>query len=152
VKLVHAAYVAVVVTAMSCVRGVDAPASAPTVVLPASEPAVARLSAVPMPPPAPTASAAVTTVDLPKAAEWVGMQVIFAVQVHANGDLFVDGAKIQSDAELLSLARQALGKNPELRAVIQADQAVTYGRVIHVLDVLKQGGVHKIAFGVSVIR
>jgi biopolymer transport protein ExbD len=91
----------------------------------------------------------VTTVDLPKAAEWAGARVIFAVQIHANGDVFVDGAKMTSDAELLNLARTAHGKDPELRAVIKDDQAVAYGKVIHVLDVLKQGGVAKIAFAVA---
>ena len=40
-------------------------------------------------------------------------------------------------------------QNPELRAVIKADTAVTHGRVIHVLDLLKQAHVTKIAFGVT---
>ena len=35
------------------------------------------------------------------------------------------------------------------RAVIKADAAVPHGRVIHVLDLLKQAGVAKIAFGVT---
>jgi biopolymer transport protein ExbD len=142
------AHVAVVVAALSCVRGADAPANTPTVVLPAPEPAVARPRVQPMRSPAPTASAAVTTVDLPQAAEWVGVQVIFGVQVNANGDVLVDGARISSDAELLNGAKRAC-KNPDVRAVIQADQGVAYGKVIHVLDVLKQGGITKIAFGVS---
>jgi biopolymer transport protein ExbD len=149
VKLVPPVFVTVLALG-SCACATEAPAITPTVLLPASEPVAAPLSVGPKPPVAPTASAAVTTIDLPKAAEWVGTQVIFAVQVHANGDLFVDGAGIKSDAELLNLARQALGRNPKLCAVIHADQAVAYGKVIHVLDVLKQGGVQKIAFGVSV--
>ena len=39
--------------------------------------------------------------------------------------------------------------HPDLRAVIKADAAVTHGRVIHVLDLLKQAHVNKIAFGVT---
>ncbi|MGH7271082.1 MAG: ExbD/TolR family protein, partial [Polyangiaceae bacterium] len=50
---------------------------------------------------------------------------------------------------ILPLAREAQVEHPELRAVIKADTAVTHGRVIHVLDLLKQAHVNKIAFGVS---
>jgi biopolymer transport protein ExbD len=49
----------------------------------------------------------------------------------------------------MALAKSAREKNPELRAVIKADTAVTHGRVIHVLDLLKQAQVAKIAFGVT---
>jgi biopolymer transport protein ExbD len=40
-------------------------------------------------------------------------------------------------------------KSPDLRAVIRADASVTHGRVIRVLDLLKQAGISKIAFGVA---
>ena len=40
-------------------------------------------------------------------------------------------------------------KNPELRAVIRADTTEQHGRVIRALDLLKQAGVSKIAFGVT---
>jgi len=39
--------------------------------------------------------------------------------------------------------------NKEIRAVIRADKKVEHGRVIHVLDLLRQGGIAKIAFAVS---
>lgn len=123
-----------------CAAAAPAPVAAPTVVLPPPIPTVS---------PAPPGTAAVTTVDLPKAAEWTALQVVFAVQVRANGDVFVDGVAVHADAELLALARQAIQRVPDLRAVIQADQAATHGRVIHVLDLLKQGGITKLAFAVS---
>jgi len=50
---------------------------------------------------------------------------------------------------LLGLARTAQRDNPDLRAVIRADAAVSHGRVIRALDLLKQAGVSRIAFGVS---
>ena len=49
----------------------------------------------------------------------------------------------------MPLAKAAHDKNAELRAVIKADLSVPHGRVIHVLDLLKQAQVQKIAFGVS---
>lgn len=89
--------------------------------------------------------------DLPKAASGGEIQLIFGVELHANGDMFVDGKRVANDDAVFPLAKEAQAKNPELRAVIRADTAVQHGRVIRVLDLLKQGGVAKIAFGVSPI-
>lgn len=75
--------------------------------------------------------------------------VVFTVVLAADGTTQVDGKVIPGDETVLPLARSAQEHNPELRAVIKADSAVPHGRVIHVLDLLKTAGVHKIAFGVS---
>jgi len=87
--------------------------------------------------------------DLPKAANGQDIQMIFGVEMHANGDLLVNGKKLATDDSILPLAKEELAKTPDLRAVIRADTTVQHGRVIRVLDLLKQGGVSKIAFGVS---
>ena len=87
--------------------------------------------------------------DLPKAASGTDVQTVFSVTMAADGATQVDGKSVPNDDAILPLAQAAHQKNPELRAVIKADSAVPHGRVIHVLDVLKQGGVSKIAFGVS---
>lgn len=87
--------------------------------------------------------------DLPKASSGQNVQMIFAVQLHKNGDVFVDQKKLPNDDAILGMAREARSKDEDLRAVIQADQAVTHGRVIKVLDLLKTAGVSKIAFGVT---
>ena len=89
--------------------------------------------------------------DLPKAANGQDVQMIFGVELHSNGDTVVNGRKIPSDDAVLPLAKEELAKNPELRAVIRADTTVQHGRVIKVLDLLKTGGVTKIAFGVAPI-
>jgi biopolymer transport protein ExbD len=87
--------------------------------------------------------------DLPKAAKGEQIQLVFGLELSAGGETFLDGKKLANDEALLPLAREAQAKNPELRAVIKADSAVQHGRVIRVLDLLKQAGVSKIAFGVS---
>jgi biopolymer transport protein ExbD len=87
--------------------------------------------------------------DLPKAASGTDVQVIFSVELYANGDITVDQNKVQNDDALLPLAREGHNKNADLRAVIKADGTVQHQRVIHVLDLLKQAGVSKIAFGVT---
>ena len=87
--------------------------------------------------------------DLPKASQGTDIQVVFSVTLGADGSAQVDGKPIPTDDAILALAEAAQQKNNDLRAVIKADSAVPHGRVIHVLDLLKQGHVNKIAFGVS---
>ncbi len=87
--------------------------------------------------------------DLPKAATGTEIQTVFSVVLAADGTTQVDSKTVPNDDAILGLARSAHEKNPELRAVIKADTLVTHGRVIHVLDLLKQAQVQKIAFGVQ---
>jgi len=88
--------------------------------------------------------------DLPKAATGTSdVQVVFSIVMAADGRALVDGKAIPNDDAILQLAREAATQHPDLRAVIKADAAVTHGRVIHVLDLLKQAHVNKIAFGVT---
>jgi biopolymer transport protein ExbD len=89
--------------------------------------------------------------DLPKAASGTDVQTVFSIIMAANGSAQVDSKPIPNDDALFAIAREAHAKNAELRAVIKADAAVPHGRVIHVLDLLKQAGVSKIAFGVTPI-
>jgi len=87
--------------------------------------------------------------DLPKAATGSEQQMVFSVVIDRNGTTLVDSRPVTGDGELLQLAHDAHQRSSQLRAVIKADNAVAHGRVIHVLDLLKQAGVDKIAFGVS---
>jgi biopolymer transport protein ExbD len=88
--------------------------------------------------------------DLPKAATGTSdVQVVFSIVMAADGRAMVDGKSIPSDDAILQLGRDAQAQHADLRAVIKADSAVTHGRVIHVLDLLKQAHISKIAFGVT---
>jgi biopolymer transport protein ExbD len=88
--------------------------------------------------------------DLPKAATGTSdVQVIFSVILAVDGRTVVDNRPVPNDDAILQLARDAQSQHSDLRAVIKADSAVTHGRVIHVLDLLKQAHVNKIAFGVA---
>ena len=89
--------------------------------------------------------------DLPKAAKGEATQLVFGVEVSASGEIVVDGKKIADDKLLIDEAKKGLAKNKDLRAVIRADKSVQHGRIIRVLDLLKQAGVSKIAFGVAPI-
>ena len=59
------------------------------------------------------------------------------------------GSSSPTTTALLPLAREGHAKSADLRAVIKADGTVQHQRVIHVLDLLKQAGISKIAFGVT---
>lgn len=87
--------------------------------------------------------------DLPKAASGEEMQTIFSVELTEDGRTFVDSTQVANDAVIGNLASEAQSKNPELRAVIRADQKVPHGRVIQVLDALKQAKLSKVAFAVD---
>jgi biopolymer transport protein ExbD len=87
--------------------------------------------------------------DLPKAASGEQVQLIFSVELTEAGRTFVDSKEIANDELVGQLAKESRTKNPDLRAVIRADQKVPHGRVIHVLDLLKQASISKIAFAVS---
>jgi biopolymer transport protein ExbD len=88
--------------------------------------------------------------DLPKAATGTSdVQVVFSIILAADGRTLVNGALIQNDDAILQAARDELQAHPDVRVVIKADLAVTHGRVIHVLDLLKQAHVTKIAFGTT---
>ena len=89
--------------------------------------------------------------DLPKAASGSDVQVVFSLELYANGDISVDQNHLPNDEALLPLAREGHAKSADLRAVIKADGTVQHQRVIHVLDLLKQAGISKIAFGVTPI-
>ncbi|MFO0676775.1 MAG: biopolymer transporter ExbD [Polyangiaceae bacterium] len=87
--------------------------------------------------------------DLPKAASGTEIQTVFSVALVADGTTSVDSAKVANDDAIYPMAVEALKKNAELRAVIRAENNVPHGRVLHVLDLLKQAKISKIAFGIS---
>lgn len=86
--------------------------------------------------------------DLPKASQSEEVQTILSVVLPKEGSMTVDGEAL-SDSALSERARKALAADKELRAVIQADRAVTHGKVLEVMDTLKAAGLTRVAFGAS---
>ena len=85
--------------------------------------------------------------DLPHALSTEETQVVFSVILTRGGQLLVNGSPVSDDATLLGLAAQAVTKDRELRAVINADGEVAHRRVLHTLDLLKRAGLAHVAFG-----
>ncbi len=88
--------------------------------------------------------------DLPVATTSETVQVVFSVVLPQAGAVTVNGQSVPNDAELARLAKQELGKTPDLRAVISASGSLPHRTVIHTLDVLRAVGLRHIAFGTLV--
>jgi len=89
--------------------------------------------------------------DLPKAKTAGAQQTVLNVSVDAQGRVLANGSKLQSDAELRQRAAQALKDNPELRTVISASASATHGKVMHVLDTVRDAGITRVAFAADKI-
>jgi biopolymer transport protein ExbD len=89
------------------------------------------------------------SMELPKAASGNETQVVFSVILSATGQTFVDGEAMNDDATFMARAKAAAAVHEDLRAVIHADGSVPHRQVIKTMDLLKRGGVSKIAFAVT---
>jgi biopolymer transport protein ExbD len=88
-------------------------------------------------------------VDLPRAAaggETVGPTLALALD--RDRKLFLDWAPATLDAAREAV-RAAVAKSPEARALISADRAVSHGRVIEVIDLVKDEGLTRFAIDVE---
>jgi len=66
------------------------------------------------------------------------------VAINRDGNILLNGV-ITDDDGLKAQARESLQLDPETQAVISADMAVEYGRVVRVIDLLKSIGLEKFA-------
>jgi biopolymer transport protein ExbD len=88
-------------------------------------------------------------VDLPHAAHGgETVQGLVNVVLEKGGQLYFDGAPV-TEAELAARVTEALSKDPATRANISADQSLAYGRVMHLIDVVKGQGIAKFALNIE---
>src|SRR5262245_45105141 len=80
-------------------------------------------------------------VELPKAASGgESIESTLNIVIAQEGDMYLDGQKATED-DLIAKIRAEKEANPKLQAVIAADKGVVYGKVVRVIDVVKQNGV-----------
>ena len=88
-------------------------------------------------------------VELPHAATGEDtVKTTLALQLEKDGVLSLNGARASED-EIRAFIAKALPVKPDLQAVIAADKAVTHGAVVHLIDLVRQAGVHKFAISVE---
>ena len=88
-------------------------------------------------------------VDLPRAAHGgETVQGLVNVVMNREGKIFFDGAQVD-EQELLRRIAEALDKDKDTRAIISADQTLNYGKVMHLLDVVKGKGIARFALNIQ---
>jgi biopolymer transport protein ExbD len=87
--------------------------------------------------------------NVPPAAHSAEVQSPLSIEIAAGGQVLVSGARVADDAAVIAAAKAARAKDPEVRALIRADGSVPHARVIRAVDLLKEAGVTRTAFGVA---
>ncbi len=92
------------------------------------------------------------SVNLPKAssAKSQTSQRLF-LSIKQDGTIALDGEKVSLE-DLAEKLKQKQGKDKELVISLQADEAVSYGRVVAVIDVLRQTGGVKMALATKKVQ
>jgi len=84
-------------------------------------------------------------VDLPQGkSKEVGAQQELVVTMNKEGKLFFNSYPIDR-ASLAQTVQKALVQKEDLPVYVQADEAISYGKVIGIVDELKQAGVRYVA-------
>ena len=88
-------------------------------------------------------------VELPKAAtgdETLKSTLALTLSRDADGSvaLYANGEKTD-EPKVKAMIPDMLAKNKDLQAIIAADKGISYGDVVHIVDLVKSLGVHKFA-------
>ena len=88
-------------------------------------------------------------VDLPKAAtgEETAASTL-AITLTRDGSLFVNG-KATTEEGLILAVQEGKAKQADIQALIAADQDVSHGRVVRVLDLVQSNGVSRFAINIE---
>jgi biopolymer transport protein ExbD len=88
-------------------------------------------------------------VELPRAANATTLKpTTLAITLTKDGTLYLDDKPVTPDA-LRAAVAAAVAKDPKTQAVITGDKAVSHGRVVWVLDVVKSLGVTSFAIQID---
>jgi len=86
-------------------------------------------------------------VDLPKVADAPGLpqqQEPLVVTLERNGQISIGQAKVDQVEKLGPVLQQALKGKPDREVLLEADEKVSYGRVVQVMAAVKKAGVEKL--------
>ncbi len=89
-------------------------------------------------------------VDLPRAANTQDKTVQGPVMLTMDKDakVFFDGIEVAQDALVVKM-KEAVAKDKEVRAIISADQSLNYGKVMGLIDLVKEAGIAKFALNIQ---
>ena len=88
-------------------------------------------------------------VELPRASQSTTLKVTtLAITLTRDGAIFLDDKPVTADA-LRAAVAAAIKKDPKSQAIIAGDKAVSHGRVVWVLDLVKSLGVTSFAIQID---
>ena len=88
-------------------------------------------------------------VELPRASQATTLKpTTLAVTLTRDGSIYLNDKPVTPDA-LRSAVAAAVAKDPKVQVVISGDKAVSHGRVVWVLDVVKSLGVTSFAIQID---
>ncbi len=93
-------------------------------------------------------SRAIPGVDTPKAATGEEVRTTLALTIDARRALYINGEPTNDKAAGV-LLRRAVAQNPDVQAVITADNTIPYGDFVAVIDLVRLSGIKKYALTVS---
>lgn len=89
-------------------------------------------------------------VELPKAASGgAKVQSTINLVYTKQSELFVNGDKVAGIENAAVIVRREVAKDPKTQAVIAADKGVFYGKVVELVDLVKQNGVQSFALDIE---
>ena len=88
-------------------------------------------------------------VDLPRAAHGgETVQGLVNVTLDKDGQVFF-GRELVDEEQLKAKVQAEVKKDPETRAIVSADTTLAYGKVMHLIDVVKGQGIAKFALNIQ---
>ncbi len=70
--------------------------------------------------------------------------------VDVTGAIYLNDKRVE-EGTLLPLIQKEVAGNPDVQVLVSADKKVPYGDVIHLLDLVRSGGVKKFAISVETL-
>ena len=90
-------------------------------------------------------------VDLPQGnSKEVGAQQELVVTLSKEGKMFFNSYPIQQ-SELILSVKKAMGVRDDMPVYVRADETIAYGKVIEIVDTLKESGVKYVAMSTRAI-
>jgi biopolymer transport protein ExbD len=85
-------------------------------------------------------------VDKPEAATGQSQdRASLLIVCRKDGTTAVDGKEVTSDAEIVAAIKGAIGQDRDVQGIVQCDTKAEVGRLVHLIDLLRAGGITKYA-------
>jgi len=92
---------------------------------------------------------AIPGVEAPKAASGEEVRTTLSLTIDQSRALFMNGQKVPDEQAMGAALRQAVAQNPDVQAVITADNTIPYGDFVSLIDLVRLSGIKKYALTVA---